>query len=105
MGHPAMQRLTALALFSIVTATACATNGSGGGGGGDDSPWGEGFGDPANPVPQPAEQGPYATKTMMDFTAEQLVPKQVEQVITVLRAFGQNPAKGLIKAADIGVLP
>lgn len=100
-----MQRLTALALFSVLTASACATDGSGGGGGDDASPWGEGLGDPANPVPQSADQGPYATKTMMDFTAEQLLPPTVEDVVQVLREFGDNPARGLIKAADKAALP
>jgi hypothetical protein len=97
-----MQRLLAISLLAVMTG-ACGTNGSGGDD--DSSPWGEGLGTPENPVPQSAEDGPYATKTMMDFTAEQLLPPTVEDVVQVLRAFGDNPAKGLIKAADKGALP
>lgn len=95
-----MQRLLALSLLAVMTG-ACGTNGSGGD---DDSPYGEGFGTPENPVPQSAEDGPYATKTMMDFTAEALLPPTVEDIVVVLRTFGENPAKGLIKAADTGGL-
>jgi hypothetical protein len=95
-----MQRLLAVSLLAVMTG-ACGTDGSGGD---DDSPYGPGLGDPENPVPQSAEEGPYATKTMMDFTAEQLLPPQVEDVVLVLRTFGENPAKGLIKAADTGGL-
>jgi hypothetical protein len=96
-----MQRLLAISLLSVMTA-ACGTNGPGADD--DGSPYGEGFGTPENPVPQSAEEGPYATKTMMDFTAEQLLPPTVEDVVQVLRAFGDNPARGLIKAADKGGL-
>lgn len=94
-----MQRLLAISLLAVMTG-ACGTDGSGG----DDSPYGEGFGTPENPVPQSAEDGPYATKTMMDFTAEQLLPPTVEDIVVVLRTFGENPARGLIKAADTGGL-
>jgi hypothetical protein len=94
-----MQRLLAISLLAVMTG-ACGTNGSGD----DDSPYGEGLGDPENPVPQSAEEGPYATRTMMDFTAEALLPPNVEDVVQVLRAFGENPARGLIKAADKGGL-
>src|SRR5690348_8932873 len=96
-----MKRLLALSLIGALAA--CGTSGSGDGD--DTSPWGEGLGDPENPVPGGAEDGPYTTRTMMDFTAEQLLPKNVEDVVQVLRAFGQNPAQGIIKAADKGALP
>ncbi len=104
-----MTRLTAptvtLSLLAALTGmTACGTSGSGTGDDDGDSPWGDDLGDPANPVPQSAEEGPYATRTMMDFTAEQLLPPTVEDVVQVLRAFGENPARGLIKAADKGGL-
>jgi hypothetical protein len=92
-----MNRLLALSLISALTA-ACGTSGSG------DDEWGDGLGDPENPVPGSAEDGPYTTRTMMDFTAEQLLPPTVEDVVVVLRTFGENPAKGLIKAADTGGL-
>jgi hypothetical protein len=96
-----MQRLLAISLLAVMTG-ACGTSGSGDDQGSD--PWGEGLGDPENPVPQSAEDGPYATRTMMDFTAEQLLPPTVEDVVQVLREFGENPARGLIKAADKGGL-
>ena len=104
-----MTRLTAptvaLSLLAALTGmTACSTSGSGSGDDDGDSPWGDDLGDPANPVPQSAEDGPYATRTMMDFTAEQLLPPTVEDVVQVLREFGDNPARGLIKAADKGGL-
>jgi hypothetical protein len=96
-----MKRLIALSLVSALTA-ACGTSGSGDDG--DGSEWGDGLGDPENPVPGSAEDGPYTTRTMMDFTAEQLLPTTVEDVVVVLRTFGENPARGLIKAADKGGL-
>lgn len=101
-GSSTMQRL-AISLLTALTMTACGTSPQDGSGDGGD--WGEGLGDPENPVPQSAEDGPYATRTMMDFTAEQLLPPQVESIVVTLRAFGENPGRGLIVAADEAGLP
>lgn len=83
----------ALSLFS-----ACGASGPGGddtGGG-----YGSGLGTPEDPIPQSADKGPYAVRTMMDFTVEQVLPPGAELVVVTLRAFGDNPAHTLITVAD-----
>lgn len=60
-------------------------------------------GTPENPVP--AKTGPYAVQTTVDFTAEQVLPPQVELVVVTLRAFSENPAGTLVSVADQAGVP
>src|SRR5262245_30279815 len=85
-----MKRFLAIALVA-----ACASN--------PGEEWGEGLGTPENPVPQ--SSSPYTVATSMDFTVEAILPAQAEAVVASLRAFSQNPAKGLIEAADQAGVP
>jgi hypothetical protein len=63
----------------------------------------EPVGTPENPIPQ--KTGPYAVRNTVDFTAEAVLPSQVALVVATLREFSNNPASGLIKAADAAGVP
>ena len=78
---------------------ACGTTGTDGDG------YGSGLGTPDSPVPQSADEGPYAVATTMDFTVEQLLPPQIEFAVVTLRTFSTNPAKALVDAADHAGVP
>jgi hypothetical protein len=94
-----MMKGIAISSLALSLFAACGTNGSGDGdedGGG----YGSGLGTPENPIPQSADKGPYAVRTLMDFTVEQVLPPQAELVVVTLRAFGTNPARTLITVAD-----
>lgn len=60
-------------------------------------------GTPEDPVP--AKTGPYAVRNTVDFTAETILPAQVELVVLTLRNFSTNPASALIDAADQAGVP
>jgi hypothetical protein len=87
-------------LLSMLLA-ACGTSATTGGDGSGD--WGDGFGTPENPVP--AKTGPYTVVNKVDITIEQIVPAQVELVVSTLRAFSTNPAQALISIADQAGVP
>ena len=86
---------TAIALTLLA---ACGTSPGGGG----DETW-PGLGTPENPIP--AETGPYVVANKVDFTVEQIVPAQVELVVSTMRDFSNNPATALIKAAERAGVP
>lgn len=90
-----MKRALVLCLLA-----ACGTTSSGDGEG-----YGSGLGTPENPIPQSADEGPYAVATTMDFTVEQLLPPQIELAVVTLRTFSTNPAQALIDAADHAGVP
>lgn len=93
-----MQRLLAI---SLITATAaCASNE-----GVDDHGYGEGLGTPESPVPQGDDRAPYSVVSRVDFTVEAILPPQAELVVVTLRAFAENPARGLIDSADAAGVP
>lgn len=95
-----MKGLAILASLALPL-TACGTDGVGDGTDAEDGGgYGSGLGTPENPVPQGADQGPYAVRTMMDFTVEQVLPPQAHLVVVTLRAFAENPARTLIAVAD-----
>jgi hypothetical protein len=86
-----MKRLVAACLLA-----ACGTSGSTGDG--------SELGTPENPLPQPAEKGPYQVTTSIDLTVEAVLPPQAELVVQTLRDFSNNPAHTLIDlAAQEGV--
>lgn len=99
-----MQRFLAI---SLLTSTALATGACGAQDPADDPSggYGEGLGTPENPVPQPADKGPYAVTSKVDFTVEAILPAQAELVVVTLREFSKNPASGLISAADAAGVP
>ena len=82
------------ALLSLLAITGCSTSP------GDDHPYGEGLGDPENPVPQQSSTGPYRVANRIDFTVEAIVPAQVAFTIEMLRAFSENPASALFDLAE-----
>jgi hypothetical protein len=81
-----MKRVLAVAFLA-----ACGTSGSTGAGGD--------LGTPENPLPQPAEKGPYQVTTSIDLTVEAVLPPQAELVVQTLRDFSNNPAHALIDLA------
>ncbi len=90
-----------LAISSLaLSLLACGTDGTGADDQDDGGGYGEGLGTPENPIPQSAEKGPYAVRTMMDFTVEAILPPQAHLVVVTLRAFGENPARTLVTVAD-----
>lgn len=60
-------------------------------------------GTPENPVP--SQEGPYAVRNTVDFTAEAVLPKPAEVVVATLRTFSTNPGKALVSAADAAGVP
>lgn len=94
-----MQRLLAI---SLLTATAACTSTVSAP---DDKGFGDGLGTSENPVPQPADEGPYSVVSRVDFTVEAILPPQAELVVVTLREFSVNPARGLIDAADAAGVP
>ncbi|HTL38629.1 MAG TPA: hypothetical protein VL326_36110 [Kofleriaceae bacterium] len=105
-----MQRFLAINSFAagaLLIATVSATAACGAQDPADDPSggYGEGLGTPENPVPQPEDKGPYAVTSRVDFTVEAILPAQAELVVATLRAFSENPAGGLIAAADAAGVP
>jgi hypothetical protein len=96
-----MQRFLAISLLTAATTVTAACGASDPADGG----YGEGLGTPENPVPQSADKGPYAVASTVDFTVEAVLPAQAELVVVTLRAFSENPAAGLIAAADAAGVP
>jgi hypothetical protein len=102
-----MQRFLAISLLTTATATSSLFSaGCGASDPADDGyGYGEGLGTPENPVPQAEDKGPYAVTSRVDFTVEAVLPAQAELVVVTLRAFSENPAGGLIAAADAAGVP
>lgn len=83
-------------LLAVALLAACGTSGSAGDG--------AELGTPENPLPQPADKGPYQVTTSIDLTVEAVLPPQAELVVQTLRDFSNNPAHTLIDlAAQEGV--
>lgn len=95
-----MMKGLAISSLALSLLAACGTDPTGDAGGEEGGGYGSGLGTPENPVPQSADKGPYAVRTMMDFTVEQVLPPQAHLVVVTLRAFGDNPARTLITVAD-----
>lgn len=68
-------------------------------------PYGEGLGDPENPVPQQSSEGPYAVANRVDFTVEAILPAQLAFTVETLRAFSENPASALFDLAEAKGVP
>ena len=88
-----MKRLLALSLVA-----ACGTTTPGPGSG-------DPMGTPQDPIPQPAEQGPYQVETRIDLTVEAILPQQAEDIVATLREFSTNPAHTIIDAATLAGVP
>jgi hypothetical protein len=67
--------------------------------------YGEGLGDPENPVPQQSSEGPYAVANRIDFTVEAILPAQLAFAVETLRAFSENPASALFDLAEAKGVP
>lgn len=87
------------ALLGLALLAACGTNGTGDGTGGGDGD----HGTPEDPVP--AKTGPYQIATKVDFTVEQVLPAQLELVVSTLREMSTNPAHAIIDIADQAGVP
>ena len=94
-----MQRLLAVTLLAAACGTSTTTPGQPGG------PGEPGQGTQQDPVPQPAEAGPYLMTTKIDLTVEAILPAQAEDVVVVLREFSMNPAHAIIDAATLAGVP
>lgn len=84
-------------LLAVMLLAACGTTGPGGDEG-DGS-----HGTPENPVP--SSTGPYEVVNRVDFTVEQILPSQIELVVSTLREMETNPAHALITIADSAGVP
>lgn len=85
-----------IAILSSLLAVGCGVSAPGG-----DATDPEGT--PENPVP--SNEGPYAVRNTVDFTAEAVLPKPAEVVVATLRTFSTNPGKALVSAADAAGIP
>lgn len=79
-------------LLAACLLAACGTSGPTGDGGD--------LGTPENPIPAPADQGPYQVTTSIDLTVEAVLPPAAELVVQTLRDFSNNPAHALIDLAS-----
>jgi hypothetical protein len=86
-----------IAILTSLLAIGCGASGFDGNGGGGP------VGTPENPVP--ADDGPYAVRNTVDFTAEAILPPQLALVVSTMRAFEDNPASALISIADEAGVP
>jgi hypothetical protein len=85
--------------IAIITSLLAVGCGVSSGSGDDDGP----VGTPENP--QPAKDGPYTLRNTIDFTAEAILPPQLELVVVTLRDFEDNPAHAIISIADRAGVP
>lgn len=84
------------ALVSLLAIVGCAS---------PTDPYGEGLGDPENPIPQQSSEGPYAVVNRVDFTVEAILPAQLAFTVATLRAFSENPASALFDLAEAKGVP
>ncbi len=85
------------ALVSLLAVVGCGTSPA--------DPYGEGLGDPENPIPQQSSEGPYTVANRIDFTVEAILPAQLAFAVETLRAFSQNPASALFDLAEAKGVP
>jgi hypothetical protein len=84
-------------LASVLAIVGCGTSAS--------DPYGEGLGDPENPIPQQSSEGAYTVANRVDFTVEAVLPAQLAFTVETLRAFSENPASALFDLAEAKGVP